>query len=58
MIHIKHNKKPPLLVCQMNCDKQLHAKLNDYEMTRYLNKLSPVNRYNRKTSKRENQFYL
>ena len=37
MIHIKHNKKPPLLVCQMNCDKPLHAKLNDYEMTRYLN---------------------
>jgi hypothetical protein len=37
MIQIKHNDKPILPVCQMNCDNGLHNKLNQYEITSYLN---------------------
>jgi hypothetical protein len=37
MIEIKRNKKPDLPVCQMMCDKEIHPKLNKYELTRFLN---------------------
>jgi hypothetical protein len=37
MISIKKNSKPDLAVCKMNCDKELHSKLNKYELTSYLN---------------------
>jgi GTPase SAR1 family protein len=37
MITIKKNSKPDLTVCKMNCDKELHTKLNKYELTSYLN---------------------
>jgi hypothetical protein len=37
MITIKHHKKPNLDICKMTCDKQLDKKLNDYEMTKFLN---------------------
>ncbi len=37
MISIKRNKKPNLPVCPMTCDKQLHNKLNKYDLTKFLN---------------------
>ena len=36
-ISIKQLDKPPLTVCQMNCDDGLHPKLNEYELTKFLN---------------------
>lgn len=37
MISIKKNIKPKLPVCKMNCDDDLDPKLNDYDMTKFLN---------------------
>ena len=37
MIKIKYNKKPNLPVCAMICDKELHPKLNEYDLTKFLN---------------------
>ena len=37
MISIKKNIKPSLPVCKMNCDEPLDRKLDDYEMTTFLN---------------------
>ncbi len=37
MISIKRNKKPNLPVCEMTCDRQLHNKLNKYDLTKFLN---------------------
>ena len=37
MISIKRNKKPNLPVCEMICDRQLHNKLNKYDLTKFLN---------------------
>ena len=37
MISIKNNPKPDLQHCEMNCDKGLHKKLNDYELSKFLN---------------------
>ena len=37
MIKIKYNKKPNLPVCEMICDKELHPKLNEYDLTQFLN---------------------
>jgi DNA replication protein DnaC len=36
-IQIKVNEKPDLPICQMTCDKELHPKLNKYDLTRFLN---------------------
>lgn len=36
-IQIKVNEKPDLPICQMSCDKELHPKLNKYDLTRFLN---------------------
>ena len=36
-ITIKHNKKPNLPVCEMVCDKKIHRKLDNYELTKFLN---------------------
>ena len=38
MISIIKHKKPILKPCEMVCDKPLHEKLNQYELTRFLNK--------------------
>lgn len=37
MISIIENESPKLKVCKMMCDGGLHAKLNNYEMTSFLN---------------------
>jgi adenylate kinase family enzyme len=37
MIKIKHNKKPNLPICQMNCDVMIHPKLDKYDLTKFLN---------------------
>ena len=37
MISIKRNKKPNLPVREMICDRQLHNKLNKYDLTKFLN---------------------
>jgi hypothetical protein len=37
MLSIKENKKPHLKVCEMVCDKGLHDKLNNYDLTSFLN---------------------
>ena len=37
MISIKENDKPKLKVCEMICDVKLHAKLDKYELTQFLN---------------------
>jgi len=37
MINIKHNEKPNLPVCVMNCDGGLHDKLDKYDLTKFLN---------------------
>jgi ABC-type dipeptide/oligopeptide/nickel transport system ATPase component len=36
-ISIKKNKKPDLPSCEMLCDKKLHSKLDNYELTKFLN---------------------
>jgi hypothetical protein len=36
-IRVQSNAKPPLTVCKMNCDDGLHPKLNEYELTKFLN---------------------
>jgi GTPase SAR1 family protein len=37
MISIKKNDKPNLPKCEMNCDSELHEKLNKYDLTSFLN---------------------
>jgi hypothetical protein len=37
MITIKENDKPKLKVCQMLCDHKLHEKLDNYDLTQFLN---------------------
>ena len=37
MIAIKENDAPKLKVCQMNCDHKLHPKLDNYDLTQFLN---------------------
>lgn len=37
MIHIKPNKAPKLPVCEMVCDKKIHQKLDEYDLTKFLN---------------------
>ena len=37
MISIKENDKPKLRVCEMLCDRKLHPKLDNYDLTRFLN---------------------
>ena len=37
MISIKKNLKPSLPVCKMKCDDPLHSKLDQYEMSTFLN---------------------
>ena len=37
MIHIKPNKAPKLPVCEMVCDKKIHPKLDEYDLTKFLN---------------------
>ena len=37
MITIKQNAAPDLTVCKMLCDDGLHAKLNEYDLTRFMN---------------------
>lgn len=39
-MHIQKNDSPPLKKCVMNCDEGLHDKLNNYELTRFLNQHS------------------
>ncbi len=36
-ITIKQNTKPNLTHCEMICDKGLHPKLNDFELTKFMN---------------------
>lgn len=36
-IELKINEKPKLQVCKMNCDEELHEKLNKYDMTKFFN---------------------
>ena len=40
MISLIENEKPHLKVCQMKCDNQLDSKLNNYELTKFLNEHS------------------
>lgn len=40
MLRIQKNDKPDLEKCNMNCDSGLHKKLNEYELTRFMNKHS------------------
>lgn len=37
MITIQQNDKPDLKHCEMNCDKGLHKKLNEYELSKFMN---------------------
>ena len=37
MFQIKENEKPKLKTCQMLCDKKLHPKLDNYDLTSFLN---------------------
>jgi hypothetical protein len=37
MFELIENKKPPLKTCVMLCDEKLHKKLDEYELTKYLN---------------------
>ena len=37
MLSIKENKKPHLKVCEMVCDTKLHPKLDNYDLTSFLN---------------------
>ena len=36
-ITIQHNDSPDLPQCEMNCDKGLHKKLNNYELSKFMN---------------------
>lgn len=36
-MYIKENNKPDLKVCEMVCDKPLHKKLDDYELSHFFN---------------------
>ena len=36
-IQIKYNKKPDLAHCQMLCDAKLHQKLDNYDLTKFMN---------------------
>lgn len=36
-IKLKINDKPELKMCKMSCDRQLHPKLEEYEVTKFLN---------------------
>lgn len=36
-ISIQENAKPELPHCVMNCDKGLHKKLNEYELSKFMN---------------------
>jgi predicted GTPase len=40
MIKLKINEKPILKHCEMLCDKPLHKKLDDYDLTKFLNRHS------------------
>ena len=37
MLTLKKNPKPDLPICQMSCDTKLHHKLDDYEITKFMN---------------------
>ena len=37
MLTIKKNDSPNMAICKMNCDDGLHAKLNKYELTSFMN---------------------
>lgn len=37
MFQIKENAKPKLKTCQMLCDKKLHPKLDNYDLTSFMN---------------------
>lgn len=37
MFQIKQNDKPKLKTCQMLCDKKLHSKLDNYDLTSFMN---------------------
>lgn len=37
MLSLKVNEKPKLPVCPMMCDVPLHEKLNEYELTKFMN---------------------
>jgi hypothetical protein len=37
MLTLKKNPKPDLAICQMSCDTKIHHKLDDYDLTRFLN---------------------
>ena len=37
MLSIKYNTKPDLIICKMNCDNGLHKKLDEYELTKFMN---------------------
>jgi len=37
MLTLKKNPKPDLPICQMLCDTKLHDKLDDYEITKFMN---------------------
>lgn len=39
-ITIKKNDKPKLKICEMVCDREIHPKLNKYDLTKFLNKSS------------------
>ena len=36
-MYIKENEKPPLKICEMVCDKPLHKKLDNYELSHFFN---------------------
>ena len=36
-MELKKNKAPHLQVCKMSCDNGLHKKLNNYELTKFMN---------------------
>jgi len=37
MFQIKQNEKPKLKTCEMLCDKKLHSKLDNYDLTSFMN---------------------
>jgi hypothetical protein len=37
MFQIKENDKPKLKTCEMLCDKKLHSKLDNYDLTSFMN---------------------
>ena len=36
-IRIQENDKPKLKICKMNCDNKLHEKLDNYELSKFMN---------------------